>query len=223
LVVVGSISNGQVSVYGGTLDGSGSIAGDVEVYTGGTLAAGTLGTIGALTINNTLELSGTAALRISKTGGVLTSDNVQSTGGITYGGTLAVANVTSDLHALTNGDAFTLFTTTAYGGAFTATNLPALPYGMVWDWNPATGVLSVVAGTSVNLDPTTAHFQAVSASGSMTFTWAADHQGWQLYTNAVGLDATGSWFPVAGSASTTTETININPANPSVFFQLRYP
>ena len=223
LVVQGSISNGEVTVCGGTLEGNGSIAGDVEVYNGATLAAGTPGAIGTLTINNTLELSGTAALRISKTGGVLTSDNVQSTGGITYGGTLAVANVTSDSHALTNGDSFTLFTTSAYGSAFTATNLPALPNGLAWNWNPATGVLSVVTGTSVNLDPTTAHFQAVSSGTSMTFTWASDHQGWQLYTNSVGLNAIGSWFPVSGSASTTTETITINPANPNVFFQLRYP
>jgi hypothetical protein len=47
--------------------------------------------------------------------------------------------------------------------------------------------------------------------------------GWQLYTNAVGLTATTSWFPVAGSAAVTNETISINPAIPNVFFQLRYP
>ena len=58
---------------------------------------------------------------------------------------------------------------------------------------------------------------------TLQFTWAPDHQGWQLYTNAVGLTAAGSWFPLAGTAAGTNATITINPAQPQVFFQLRYP
>ena len=75
----------------------------------------------------------------------------------------------------------------------------------------------------VNTDPATANFQAVTGSGSMQFTWAPDHLGWQLYTNAVSLTAPGSWFPVPGSSFVTNLTISINPAMTNVFFQLRYP
>jgi hypothetical protein len=77
----------------------------------------------------------------------------------------------------------------------------------------------------VNTDPATANFTAsVSGSGhTLNFSWAADHKGWQLYTNAVGLSATGSWYPVPGSASGTSQSITVNPAQPNVFFQLRYP
>jgi len=57
----------------------------------------------------------------------------------------------------------------------------------------------------------------------MNFNWAPDHQGWQLYTNAVGLTATSSWFPVPGSATVTNESLAIDPKHANVFFQLRYP
>ena len=77
----------------------------------------------------------------------------------------------------------------------------------------------------VNQDPATANFTAsVSGSGqTLNFSWAADHKGWQLYTNAVGLTATGSWYPVPGSASGTSQSITVDPTQPNVFFQLRYP
>ena len=77
----------------------------------------------------------------------------------------------------------------------------------------------------VNTNPATANFTAsVSGSGqTLNFSWAADHKGWQLYTNAVGLTATGSWYPVPGSANGTGQAITVNPKQTNVFFQLRYP
>lgn len=221
LDVEGSISNGQTFVYGGVLDGNGSVAGDVSINPGGILGAGNGASIGTLTINNTLELSGTAFLRISKTGGVLTNDLVRATQGVTYGGQLAVTNVTSDAAVLTQGDAFSLFSAPGSTGSFSATNLPALPGGLAWSWNPASGVISVVSG--VDLNPATANFKAVPAGSTLQFSWAPDHLGWQLYTNSAGLSVANGWHPIAGSASVTNETIPINPANPKVFFQLRYP
>jgi hypothetical protein len=75
----------------------------------------------------------------------------------------------------------------------------------------------------VNTDPATANFTASVSGQTLNFSWAADHKGWQLYTNAVGLTATGSWYPVPGSASGTSQSITVNPTQPNVFFQLRYP
>ena len=124
---------------------------------------------------------------------------------------------------LVAGTTFKLFNAATVSGSFAITNLPALGTGLGWNWNPATATLSVVA--TVNTNPATANFQAVLTGGgsALHFTWASDHQGWQLYTNAVGLNAAGSWFPVLGSAGVTSETISVNPANPKVFFHLRYP
>jgi autotransporter-associated beta strand protein len=61
-------------------------------------------------------------------------------------------------------------------------------------------------------------------SGSaLTLTWPADHLGWTLQTNSVGLAATNQWFAYPGSASLTSVTINMIPANAGVFFRLVYP
>jgi hypothetical protein len=57
----------------------------------------------------------------------------------------------------------------------------------------------------------------------LDFSWAADHLGWQLYTNAISLTATNGWFPIPGSAAVTGETMAIDPTKPGVFYQLRYP
>ena len=75
----------------------------------------------------------------------------------------------------------------------------------------------------INTNPATAYFTVKAVAGTLSFNWAPDHKGWQLYTNAVGVTATNQWFPLTGSGTTTNETITINPAQPNVFFQLRYP
>jgi hypothetical protein len=79
---------------------------------------------------------------------------------------------------------------------------------------------------SVNSNPATLNFgytvTGTLGNQTLTLSWDSGHQGWQLYTNSVGLTATNSWFPVPGSASVTSESIAINPGQPNVFFQMRY-
>ena len=78
----------------------------------------------------------------------------------------------------------------------------------------------------VNDNPASLNFgwALTGASGSRTLnlSWDPGHLGWQLYTNSVGLAATNSWFPVAGSASVTNESIPISPTQPSVFFRMGF-
>jgi len=84
-----------------------------------------------------------------------------------------------------------------------------------------------LSGLGPNTDATTANFTFIKSGGAgsptLNFTWAPDHLGWQLYTNAVGLTAASSWFPMPGSAAVTNETIAIDPTKTNVFYQLRYP
>jgi len=126
---------------------------------------------------------------------------------------------------LVAGNTFQLFSTPVTG--FTVVNLPARDNNYNYTWNNQLAVNGTIvvqtAVVAVNTNPATANFKATLAGGSLTFTWAADHTGWQLYTNAVGLNATNSWFALAGSGSVTNEAIPIIPANPNVYFQLRYP
>ena len=84
-------------------------------------------------------------------------------------------------------------------------------------------VVRELTAPSVNPDPHTLNFHSSITGRTLNFVWAPDHQGWQLYTNAIGLNATSSWFPVSGSASVTNESITIDPKQGNVFFQMRLP
>ena len=64
----------------------------------------------------------------------------------------------------------------------------------------------------------------VSATANhLTLSWPANYLGWGLQSNSVGLRATGSWFPVAGSSATNQIVLPINPAKLNVFYRMVYP
>ncbi len=86
------------------------------------------------------------------------------------------------------------------------------------------GSLLVVPGIATN--PT--NITATVNGSTLTLSWPADHLGWilQAQTNAlsVGLTAaTNTWFDVPGSQTSTQLVLNINLANPAVFYRLHLP
>jgi hypothetical protein len=87
--------------------------------------------------------------------------------------------------------------------------------------------LSVTGVTpAVNTTPT--NIVSSVSSGNLNLSWPTDHTGWRLLvqtnSRSVGLvPATNAWFTWPDSASTNAVSIPINPANPTVFFQLVYP
>ena len=217
LLVNGSLASNVVAAAG-TLGGSGAINGAATFQSNATLApSATLNTTAALTVNGNVTLSaGGASFKLNK-GGTPAQDQVVSSGTVNYNGILAVTNLGA---ALAPNDSFQLFSAAGHTGNFTS--IAGNPgSGNLFSFNPNSGILTVVSG--VNQDPATANFQSVPVGGSLQFSWAPDHLGWQLYTNSVGLSVTNGWFPVAGSGTVTNENITINPENPNVFFQLRYP
>jgi hypothetical protein len=153
---------------------------------------------------------------------------VASGGALAFSGTNFVVNgpvlPTGSYTVITvaNGGSVTNITTNVVTGV-TGTAIGTSAAQIKFNAGATTATLLVT--NSVSLNPATANFKFVLVNGgtAMNFTWALDHKGWQLYTNSVGLTATGSWFPVPGSAAVTNETINIYPARPQVFFQLRNP
>jgi len=203
-----------------TIQGSGTLSGNLVVGTLGTLAPGAAAT-GRLTVSGSTTLGGATVMKLNNTGSPTSDELVCAS--VTVGGTLTVTNVGP---ALVPGTVFHLFSTPVAG--FSAVNLPAGDnnnYNYTWNNQLAANGTIVVqtAVVAVNTNPATAQFKTAVVGGSLQFTWAGDHKGWQLYTNSVGLSATGSWYPVPGSASVTSESIPMNPAKPNVFFQLRYP
>jgi hypothetical protein len=56
------------------------------------------------------------------------------------------------------------------------------------------------------------------SNDQITLSWPADHTGWLLQSNSVGLTASGAWYTVPGSGSTNQVTITPNQAN--VFYRM---
>jgi hypothetical protein len=76
------------------------------------------------------------------------------------------------------------------------------------------------------LDPYTADYPTnitASVNGkTLTIAWPDDHIGWILQAQTNGL-STGQWFDLPGTGTASSAAITINPANPAIFYRLRWP
>ena len=217
----GSTGYGNVAVYGGTLGGNGYIAGPVSIYAGGTLAPGS-NSLETLIIASDLTLNPGSTSTFEVNGDTSANSQVIIYGNAIYAGGLNI--VTNGTFTL--GQTFTLFS----GGntAGTPSNFSSITgspgTGLAWSFT--NGVLSVVSGVSYAGYPT--NITATLSGNQLTLSWPATHLGWilQAQTNAltVGLTTpTNTWFDVVGSDASNTNVINIDPANPTVFYRLRLP
>jgi autotransporter-associated beta strand protein len=84
----------------------------------------------------------------------------------------------------------------------------------------ANGELYLVVGNPVNLNPTSLTLKITGQV--INLSWPADHLGWTLQTNSVGLTATNQWFPFPGSTTATNVSIDVEEIRSSVFFRLAY-
>ena len=128
---------------GQALQGSGIVNGNLSVGSGAAVSPGGAGTIGTLTVTNSVVLSGTTRMDLNQTAG--TRDQI-TCASITYGGTLSLANLAGTLAA---GDSFKLFNASSYSGSF-ANVTPATPGpGLAWDLSQLnSGFVDVIAGSS---------------------------------------------------------------------------
>ena len=72
------------------------------------------------------------------------------------------------------------------------------------------------ATTSVTISP-------VLVTGGLQLNWPADHIGWRLQLNPVGLTAPSAWTTVNGSSATNLLVLPLTSAPTSVFYRLIYP
>jgi hypothetical protein len=201
-----------------TLAGTGTLAGAVSVQANGTLAPGT-SLVGTLTVNNNLTLAGNLSVNVDKSlapanSSVAVSGTLNNTGT----GTLTMNNLNPG-QPFAGGDKFTIFSQPlANGSALTIS--PASPgANLAWINNLAVdGSISVVSTLPTSITS--------SVSGStLTLSWPADHAGWRLVcqTNDLSTGLANTWITVPGSTSTTSLPIQIDSANPTVFYQLVFP
>jgi hypothetical protein len=62
------------------------------------------------------------------------------------------------------------------------------------------------------------------SGNQLTLSWPTDHTGWilQAQTNSASVGLSTTWHDVAGSTATNQMIFTIDPANPTVFFRLKY-
>ena len=229
--------SGDTTVSSGTLalTGGGSLTGtsNINVAAGATLdvsarasggyavgASQTLKGNGAFNVIGNLTNSGTIELKLSKSGATLANDSLNGLTSLTYGGTLKLDVTASP--ALAVSDSFKLFNAAAYAGSFAAF-VPATPApGLAWDASTLAtdGTLRLKTGMATN--PTNIVF-ATAGGGQLDLSWPEDHKGWVLQSNSVSIVEANAWHPVAGSETNTHVLLNIDPAQPGVFFRLILP
>jgi autotransporter-associated beta strand protein len=196
---------GEVSATGGKLAGDGMISGAVSIYDPAAISPGT--TVGKLTINNTLTLSGNTLIDVDKAAG--TNDQIVATT-VNYGGTLTATSLSGALNA---GDSFVIFRAGTHTGDFAS--IAGTPGdGLEWRFDPATGVLSVV---SVVVNPPTLLYTVDGSA--LTFTWAEAGFRLQAQTNSLSTGIGTDWADVPGGESSGV-IVPIDLASPCVFFRL---
>jgi hypothetical protein len=215
LLVNGQIGAGAVTVAtNATLGGTGTITGPVTIMNSGTLAAGDQA-VGALTINSSLTFGAASTNRVLVNGTANTASLVVANS-VTYNGILFATNISGTLSA---GDSFTICNAASHSGNFSA--IAGSPgYGLSWSFNPANGVLSVVA---IATNPTNITFSI--SGGNLNLSWPSDHLGWylQVQTNSVAKGISTNWVTVPNSGSVDSTNFPIVPSNGTVFYRLMYP
>lgn len=210
LLLNGSVSVSDITVNAGKLGGTGTLVSLLTVNTNGTLSPGT--SIGTLTVSNDVTLSGNVVIEVDKTAG--TYDLITGINNLTYGGTLTATNLSG---TLTTSDTFKIFSATTPAGDFSSI-LGSPGHFLRWSFDPASGVLSVVAVTS---SPTNITYTV--SGGALNLTWPASHLGWIAASNSVDVSNPTNWFDIPGSGSATGLSVPIDILKKNVYFRLHSP
>ena len=117
-------------------------------------------------------------------------------------------------------------------GANTGTGLTNLPFAStttndaanysVVVANSAGSITSSVVSLTVLVPGTT--ISAVKSGSSLSLSWPANQIGWnlQVQTNPLSKGLSTNWVNVPNSTSTNTVVMPLNPANPAVFYRLKF-
>lgn len=210
LVVNGSLGGTEITVQGATLRGSGSIDGPVSIGDRGVLFAAD--NPSPLTVNNELLLGVSSTTRVELDSAQGRSGRVNGLTSVSYAGLLLISNV-SPATAFTNGQSFRLFSSRSSTGTFSRIQ-PGPGRGLVWQFDPAKGVLRVIAHPSLQVGRSGANAHEIS--------WPGQGFHLQVLTNSSGINATNTWFDYPGGWSSPVK-IPIDQTQGSVFFRLVNP
>jgi autotransporter-associated beta strand protein len=195
-----------------SLRGIGTIRGSLLADSGSILTVGL--PLGSLTVSNSAELAGAVNMCVNATNTPNTAALLATNFIIDASASLVVTNLGPEIAAT-----FQLFNRPVN---FPSVTLPTLSGTNSWVNNlNGDGSIKLLAAPAVATNRT--NLVASVSSGNLSLTWPADHLGWTLQTNAVGLASTNSWFAYPGSATVTNVVIPINASLTNVFFRMSYP
>ena len=212
---------GPLNVANGKkLWGSGALNGNFSINSGATLAPGS-NSVGTLTFTNSLTLTAGCTNIFGVSHLPLGCDSVTVQGALTNGGTLIITNLGAT--QLAGGDTFKLFNAVSVTGTFFSVQLPALPFGLIWDASAlyTTGTIAVVRAT-------TPYIGMLSVSGSNVGLSGTGGVGNAYY---VLLGATNLTLPSSNWTRLLTNqfdnsgnfnfSTNADTAEPQTFYQIQ--
>ena len=88
-------------------------------------------------------------------------------------------------------------------------------------YGSVTSSVAVANVITINTNPTNIVLSV--SNNQLTLTWPADHTGWHVQSNSVGLTATSSWFIISGSAATNQLIVTPDKTASNVFYRMVYP
>jgi fibronectin-binding autotransporter adhesin len=213
---------------GQTLGGIGAINGSLVVSSGATISPAGSNTIigittganstGALAASSAVTLNGTTVLKLNGSG---VNDEVQAGGGISYGGTLSLINISGSPLAI--GNSFQVFSGASYTGSF-ASITPATPgAGLAWSTNQLNiGVLNVVSAS-----PQPGISSVAESGGNLVFSGTngtASGTYYVLTTTNVRTPLT-NWVVLSTNSFNANGTFSvtnaINPGAPQRFYLIK--
>jgi autotransporter-associated beta strand protein len=222
LDVIGRSDGAMPLNYGQVISGNGVLRGILNTAGGGTVSpgGGIAGSVGTLTVTNTINLGGTAWMKLNRATSPNSDRLVSSTASIiSYGGTLVVTNIGAPLQV---GDTFTLFSAGTLNNAFTL----ALPNYYTWNTSQlaVNGQISVTGKSQPAI--TNVDFSQLS-SGTITIN--ANNGAPNGPVNV--LTSTNLTLPLASWTTVTSTTfdgngnlnlpITVDPALPQSFYLLQ--
>jgi autotransporter-associated beta strand protein len=201
---------------GQTLSGFGSVYGLLKTSSDGTLAPGSASAVGTLTVANvpgTNTLNGTTLMKLDNLNH--TNDQVSVAGGLTYGGTLVLTNLTG---SPANGDSYVLFNASSYSGSFSSL-APSTPgSGLAWDASQlaVSGILKVIAQMQISGISVSGTSLSISGAGGNT------NGTYHVRTSTNAAASLASWTVLGGGSFDSHGNFNfsgsINPADQRRFY-----
>jgi uncharacterized repeat protein (TIGR01451 family) len=186
-----------LSLIGGTLDGSGTVTGNVD-NSGGTVSPGGSNAIGTITVTGTYDQTGALSVELA---GASSYDQLAVGGATTLDGS-STASLISGYTPL-NGATFPVLTYASHTGAFVS---EALPPGFTSAYTPTAYVLTAVVAPQANLNITKTGPSGVVAGQNVTYTIAVKNNGPSTATNVTVSDPAPANLTFVGNSGACTGT-----------------